>query len=80
MKKVLLGLLGLVIAAVVAILVFFKRDAMARLQEVAFKKAYCVSLEEEFDAISDVPMQKRLVISANSIQIGDMNFENKWGA
>ncbi|QLG46856.1 type VI secretion system tube protein TssD [Costertonia aggregata] len=61
-------------------IIFYKRDAMAKLQEVVFKKAYCVSLEEEFDAVDDIPMQKRIIISAQSIQIGDMTFENNWGA
>ena len=60
-------------------LLFYKRDAMTRLQEVLFEKAYCVSLEEEFDAIDDMPMQKTIVISAKKITIGDMNFENSWG-
>ncbi len=58
---------------------FYKRDAMSRLQEVIFKKAYCVSLVENFDANSATPMQKRIVISARTITIGDMDFENKWG-
>ena len=58
---------------------FFKRDAMSRLQEVVFKKAYCVKLVENFDANSSTPMQKRIVLSAKSIHIGDMTFDNKWG-
>ncbi|CAZ94468.1 type VI secretion system tube protein TssD [Zobellia galactanivorans] len=60
-------------------IIFYKRDAMSQLQRVEFTKAYCVSLEEEFDAIDDVPMQKRIVISAQSIKIGDMVFQNRWG-
>lgn len=60
-------------------IVFYKRDAMSRLQEVIFEKAYCVSLEVEFDAIDDSPLQKRIVISAKSLKIGDMTFENNWG-
>ncbi len=60
-------------------IVFYKRDAMSRLQEVVFKKAFCVSLEEEFDAVDEYPMQKRIVISARTITIGDMDFENSWG-
>ncbi|MGJ8739107.1 type VI secretion system tube protein TssD [Zobellia laminariae] len=60
-------------------IVFFKRDAMSKLQEVKFSKAYCVSLEEEFSAISDTPMTKQIIISAKTITIGDMNFENSWG-
>lgn len=60
-------------------IVFFKRDAMSKLQEVKFSKAYCVSLEEEFDANDEMPMQKRIVISAQTITVGDMVFENSWG-
>lgn len=61
-------------------IIFFKRDAMSQLQKVEFTEAYCVSLEEEFNAINDIPMQKRLVISAKTIKIGDMTFENSWGS
>ena len=60
-------------------IIFFKRDAMSRLQEVSFSKAYCVKLTENFDANSSTPMQKRIVISAKTITIGDMNFDNHWG-
>ncbi|WP_289064240.1 type VI secretion system tube protein TssD [uncultured Zobellia sp.] len=60
-------------------IIFFKRDAWSKLQEVKFSKAYCVSLEEEFDAVDIMPMQKRIVISAKTITVGDMVFENSWG-
>ncbi len=60
-------------------IVFYKRDALSRLQEVIFENAYCVSLEVEFDAIDDSPLQKRIVISAKSLKIGDMTFDNNWG-
>ena len=59
--------------------IFYKRDAMSKLQEVIFQKAYCISLEVEFDAIDDTPLQKRIVISAKSLKIGDMTFDNHWG-
>ncbi len=60
-------------------IVFYKRDAMSKLQEVIFEKGYCVSLEVEFDAVDDSPLQKRIVISAKSLKIGDMTFDNNWG-
>ena len=59
--------------------VFYKRDAMSKLQEVIFQKAYCISLEVEFDALDDFPLQKTIVISAKSLRIGDMKFDNMWG-
>jgi len=52
---------------------------MSQLQKVEFTEAYCVSLEEEFNSVDDIPMQKRIVISAKTIKIGDMTFENSWG-
>ncbi|MGB5436709.1 MAG: type VI secretion system tube protein TssD [Maribacter sp.] len=60
-------------------IIFYKRDAMSQLQRVEFTKAYCVKLVENFDANSATPMQKRIVISAKTIKIGDMIFENRWG-
>lgn len=38
-----------------------------------------MSLEVEFDAVDDSPLQKRIVISAKSLVIGDMIFDNNWG-
>ena len=61
-------------------IVFYKRDALSKLQEVIFEKAYCVNLEVEFDAVDDSPLQNRIVISAKSLKIGDMLFTNNWGA
>ncbi len=60
-------------------IVFYKRDALSKLQEVTFQKGYCVSLEVEFDAIDDSSLQQEIVISAKSLKIGDMVFDNNWG-
>jgi len=60
-------------------IIFYKRDAMSQLQKVDFTKAFCVKLIENFDSVSAIPMQKRIVISAKTIKIGDMSFENSWG-
>ena len=46
---------------------------------VNFTKTYCISFKEAVDANDDVPTQKRIVISAKTITIGDMDFENNWG-
>ena len=59
--------------------IFYKRDAMSQLQKVEFSKAFCVKLSESFDANSSKPMQKHLIISAQMIKIGDMQYENPWG-
>ena len=59
-------------------LIFYKRDALSQLQKVEFTKAFCVKLSESFDADGNKPMQKHLVISAQTIKIGEMEYENPW--
>lgn len=59
--------------------VYYKRDAMSRLQQVLFTKAFCVKLTTHFEASGPSPLQIRLIISARTLQIGDMKFENLWG-
>ncbi len=58
---------------------FFKRDAMAKLIEIKFFNAFCTSYEESFVANSGKPMQIALTISAQRLEIGDLEFENFWG-
>lgn len=59
-------------------IIYYKRNAMSRLQELKFEKAFCVKYTEDFHAEDDVPMQIKIVISAQKIIIGDMEFENRW--
>lgn len=58
---------------------FFKRDAMSRMREISFKKAFCIHFTEFFNAYGSTPMQSKLVISPEVLVVGDVNFENKWG-
>src|SRR5690606_20536140 len=58
---------------------FYKRDAMSRMREIAFKKAYCIHFTEFFDAYGSIPMQSKLIISPQVLLVGDVNYENKWG-
>ena len=60
-------------------LIYYKRDALSKLQEVLFKKAYCVKLTTHFEAAGPSPLQMRVIISAKNLQIGDMKFDNPWG-
>ncbi len=60
-------------------IIFFKRDAMSRMQEVVFEKAFCVKLQTTFDANGSSAMQNHLIISAQKMTIGDMKYSNPWG-
>jgi hypothetical protein len=59
---------------------FFKRDAMAKLLEIEFSEAFCVSYREQFFSASIKPMQISITISAEKLKIGDQNFMNYWKA
>ena len=45
---------------------------------VKFKEAYCLSYKEDFDAVSDEPLQTSIVISAKEISIKDTTYLNNW--
>ncbi len=61
-----------------ATIIFYRRDAMSKLQEVKFEKGYCIEFSEEFDAINDEPMRITLLISAKKLSVSNVSFENSW--
>ena len=59
-------------------IIYYRRDAMSKLQELVFKKAFCVNFVEDFNADSSDPLQIELVISAQQLIIGGVTFEKQW--
>jgi hypothetical protein len=57
---------------------FYKRDAMSRLQEIKFEKAYCINFSEYFNAKNTEPLQTEILISAKKMTFEDVAFENAW--
>lgn len=57
---------------------FYKRDAMSKLMDLKFKKAYCIGYSEHFNAESSIPMQIELTISAKEIDVEGVTFQNTW--
>ncbi|MBS7229752.1 hypothetical protein KHA90_01835 [Flavobacterium psychroterrae] len=45
------------------IITFYKPDGMSRFKEVEFKKAYCISHHEKFEANGTLPMRQMITIS-----------------
>lgn len=54
-----------------ATIIFYRRDAMSRLQEVKFEKGYCIEFTEEFDSINDEPMSISMLIVAKNLTVTD---------
>ena len=59
-------------------IIYYRRDAMSKLQELVFKKAFCVNFIEDFNANSTEPLQIELIISAQQLIIGGVSFEKQW--
>lgn len=59
-------------------IVYYRRDAMSKLQELSFKKAYCVNFSEYFNANSSEPLQIELIVSAQSIDVNGATHKKLW--
>ncbi len=57
---------------------FFRRDAMSKMRELSFTKAYCLRYVEEFTSTTAVPMQITLEFTAKEMTFGDTKFSNNW--
>lgn len=60
------------------VILFYRRDAMSKLQEVKFEKSYCIDFEEEFDAIDNKPMRIRLQLCAKKLSVANISHVNSW--
>jgi hypothetical protein len=59
-------------------IIFFRRDAMSKLQELTFKKAYCINFVEHFNADSTEPLQIELQLIAKTFDVNGATHEKKW--
>ncbi len=59
---------------------FFKRDTMARQKMLQFSKGYCIHYKEQFIADDEAPMVINIIISAQQLKLGNVDFNNLWGA
>ena len=51
---------------------------MSKLQEFSFKKAYCISFSEYFNANGQEPLQIELILSAQSIDVNGVIHKKLW--
>ena len=59
-------------------IIYYRRDAMSKLQELSFKKAFCISFTEDFNANSTEPLQIELILSAQQITINGITHNKQW--
>ena len=59
-------------------IIFFRRDAMSKLQELSFEKAYCINFVESFNSSSVEPLQIELLLIAKSFDVNGATHEKKW--
>lgn len=57
---------------------FYRRDAMSKMKELSFVKAFCIGYEEQFSSTNDIPMKITMEVVAKELIFGDSKFLNNW--
>lgn len=60
-------------------IVFYRRDAMSKLQELVFEKAFCVEFEEQFNSSNAEPLQIEMHLIAKTFNVNGAVHEKLWG-
>ena len=60
-------------------IVFYRRDAMSKLQELVFEKAFCVEFSEQFNSNNEEPLQIEMHLIAKTFNVNGASHENLWG-
>jgi hypothetical protein len=60
------------------IITFFRRDAMSKLQELSFEKAYCINFAEHFNSNNTDPLQIEMKLIAKTFDVNGAVHEKKW--
>jgi len=59
-------------------IIFYRRDAMSKLQELTFEKAYCINFVEHFNSNDSEPLQIEIQFIAKSFDVNGAVHEKKW--
>lgn len=59
-------------------IIFYRRDAISKMRELKFEKAYCIGYNEIFHAENTLPMRVELSISASKLSMNGVNYERNW--
>ncbi|RFM32146.1 type VI secretion system tube protein TssD [Chitinophaga silvisoli] len=61
-------------------IIFYRRDALSKMKELAFEDAYCIEYHESFSSRGELPMEIQLTLSARQLKLGGSTFDNPWPA
>lgn len=59
-------------------IIFYRRDALSKMKELTFEKAYCISYHEQFTSTTEVPMKITMELVTKELSFGDAKFSNNW--
>ena len=59
-------------------IIFYRRDAMSKLQELNFEKAFCIEFLEHFDANNNQPLQIEMKLIAKKFNVNGAKHEKQW--
>ncbi len=58
--------------------IFYRRDAISKMRDLKFEKAYCIGYNETFQNANSTPMRVELVLSAKTISMNGVEFKRNW--
>lgn len=59
-------------------IIFYRRDALSKMKELKFVKAFCIAYDEQFTSTTEVPMKITLELVAKELTFGEAKFFNNW--
>lgn len=59
-------------------IIFYRRDALSKMKELSFVKAFCINYHEQFTSTTEIPMKITMELVAKELTFGDAKFYNNW--
>ena len=59
-------------------IIFYRRDALSKMKELTFEKAFCINYHEQFTSTTEIPMKITMELVAKELTFGDAKFFNNW--
>ncbi len=57
---------------------FYRRDAMSKMKELKFVKAFCINYHEQFTSTTEIPMKITMELVTKELTFGNAKFFNNW--
>lgn len=59
-------------------IIFYRRDALSKMKELNFVKAFCIDYHEQFTSTTEIPMKITMKLITKELTFGDAKFSNDW--